>query len=70
MDFFLFQDYKKKNMNDDAEIPSIFNNSRTTDNPPLFTCSLKLDKYDYEKKVGDLYIIFNAIIRNKVIMRM
>ena len=40
-------------MNDDGEIPSVFNNSRTTDNAPLFTCGLKLDKYDYEKKVGN-----------------
>ncbi|CAF3862718.1 unnamed protein product [Adineta steineri] len=38
-------------MNDDGELPSIFNNTQTTDNPPLFTCSLKLDKHDYEKKM-------------------
>lgn len=39
-------------MNDDNDIPSIFNNNRTaTGNPPLFTCSIKLDKQDYEKKV-------------------
>ncbi|CAF1624882.1 unnamed protein product, partial [Adineta ricciae] len=42
-------------MNDDNDIPSIFNNNRTTTtttgNPPLFTCSIKLDKQDYEKKI-------------------
>ncbi|CAF3321616.1 unnamed protein product [Rotaria socialis] len=38
-------------MNDDSEIPSIFNKNRTIDNAPLFTCGLKLDKYDYEKKI-------------------
>jgi hypothetical protein len=38
-------------MNDDGEIPSIFNNYQTTDTVPLFTCGLKLDKTDYDKKV-------------------
>jgi hypothetical protein len=42
-------------MTDDGDIPSIFNNNQTTDNPPLFTCGLKLDKYDYEKKVCPIY---------------
>ena len=43
-------------MNDDGDVPSIFSNNQTTDDPPLFTCSLKLDKYDYDKKVSRLPI--------------
>lgn len=38
-------------MNDDADVPSIFSNNHTAENPPLFTCALKLDRYDYDKKV-------------------
>ncbi|CAF5109381.1 unnamed protein product, partial [Rotaria magnacalcarata] len=38
-------------MNDDSEVQSILNKNRTTDSAPLFTCGLKLDKYDYEKKI-------------------
>ncbi|CAF3153323.1 unnamed protein product [Rotaria sp. Silwood2] len=38
-------------MNDDSEIPSIFSTNRTIDSVPLFTCALKLDKNDYEKKM-------------------
>ena len=41
-------------MNDDSNMDSYFNNSRNTESAPLFTCALKLDKYDYEKKVSDL----------------
>lgn len=41
-------------MTDESEIPSIFYQQTTTiDNPPLFTCGLKLDKNEYEKKVRD-----------------
>jgi hypothetical protein len=45
----------EKKMNDDGDIPSIFNNNQTTDAAPLFTCALKLDKYDYDKKVSHIY---------------
>ncbi len=45
-------------MNDDGDVPSIFTNNPTTDNTPLFTCALKLDKYDYDKKVGHFYFSF------------
>ncbi|CAF1212074.1 unnamed protein product [Rotaria sordida] len=38
-------------MNDDNEIPSIYSKNRTTNNVPLFTCAVKLDKNDYERKI-------------------
>mgnify|MGYP006911080816 FL=1 len=42
-------------MTDESEISSRFYQQPTTStvNPPLFTCGLKLDKNDYEKKVRD-----------------
>lgn len=50
-------------MTDDSEIPSVFYNNRTTDTAPLFTCSLKLEKYDYEKKVSAHLFILLFIIK-------
>jgi hypothetical protein len=50
--FYFYLKIRKKTMNDDGDIPSIFSNNQTTDDPPLFTCALKLDKYDYDKKVS------------------
>ena len=44
-------------MNDDADVPSISSNNQSTDNPPLFTCALKLDRYDYDKKVSHPYLV-------------
>lgn len=44
-------------MNDINDTPSIFTNNQSPDNPPLFTCALKLDKYDYEKKVSHIKIL-------------
>ena len=38
---------------DDQSSPSAVSKSRTTNDQPLFTCALKLDKYDYEEKVSD-----------------
>ncbi len=52
-------------MNDEREIPPIFNNNQTEDNPPLFTCGLKFDKYDYEKKVRSISIFFTLSIVEK-----
>jgi len=48
-------------MNDDGDIPSIFTNNQATDAAPLFTCALKLDKYDYDKKVRNIY--FSIVIK-------
>ena len=39
-------------MKDDEDVSSIINKDRTTDDRPLFTCALKLDRYDYEEKVS------------------
>lgn len=41
-------------MNDDTDISAVFNKNRKTNGNPLFTCGLKLDKNDYEKKVSHL----------------
>ena len=35
----------------DESIPSVINKTRTSEDVPLFTCGLKLDKSDYEEKV-------------------
>jgi hypothetical protein len=40
-------------MNDNDEMPSIFDKHRTTDDVPLLTCGLKYDKHNYEEKVND-----------------
>lgn len=44
-------------MTDDSEISSVFYTNRKIDIPPIFTCALKLDKNDYEKKVSNLNFI-------------
>ena len=55
-------------MNDDTETSSIYNMNRTTNSVPLFTCALKFDKYDYEKKVSDprRFVFFILFYSNRM----
>ena len=38
-------------MNENDEMPSIFDKHRRTDDVPLLTCGLNYDKNNYEEKV-------------------
>jgi hypothetical protein len=40
-------------MKGDDDTSLIINKRGTTSDLPLFTCALKLDKYDYEEKVSN-----------------